>query len=271
MKKYNLKIISSGENRVEVYKASGYSIFINNESNNKDGRLGKEILNIEEKEENQERSRKTTLVNARNNIIRLIKSNEDMKTFITLTFNIDTNYKESKKYLQAMFLKLNRHYSEFKYLWVLEFGEKTDRIHYHMLCNLELPNIEFAASGKRKGKKHKEYENDFMEKYWKKGFVDIRALDKEGNSNIALYVSCYITKDLLDRQLEGYRIYGYSNKTLDKPQILNDYTNENLEDIIKYFQKDYEIIYSNSYEIGYKTDYKDRKGTMTYIDLKRKK
>ncbi|MGL4740165.1 MAG: rolling circle replication-associated protein [Sarcina sp.] len=243
---------------------------VNKDSNNKEGRVGKEELEQEEKEDNTERARKTTLVNARNNIIRLIKSNVDMNTFITLTFAEETDYKQSKKYLQAMFLKLNRHNESFKYLWVLEFGDKTQRLHYHMLCNLKLPEIKFAASGKRKGKDHKDYENNFAKKYWKKGFVDIRALDKEGNTNIALYVSCYITKDLLDKQLNGYRIYGYSFKTLNKPLVLNDYTDRRIEDIIKDFKEDFEITYTNSYKIGYKTESKERKGMVTYFDMKRK-
>ena len=270
-KEYNLKIISSGDDRLEIYKANNYSIVVSKDSNNSTGRAGKEELEQEQKEDNQERGRKTTLVNARNNIIRLIKSNADMNTFITLTFKEECDYKLSKKYLQAMFLKLNRHNDNFKYLWVLEFGSLKGRLHYHLLCNLELPtNIKFAGTNKKKGKKHKNYEVEFSQKYWKYGFVDIRSLDQEGNSNIALYVSCYITKDLLDKTLEGYRIYGYSNKTLNKPLVLNDYTDKKLEDIIKDFTKDYEITYTNSYEIGYKTDCKERKGTMTYLDMKRK-
>ncbi|MGL4449792.1 MAG: DUF3970 family protein [Sarcina sp.] len=270
-KEYNLKIISSGNDRLEIYKATGYNIIVSKDSNNENGRLGKEELEQEQKEDNQERGRKTTLINARNNIVRLIKSNDDMNTFITLTFAEECDYKLSKKYLNNLFNKLRRAQNELKYLWVLEFGSLKGRLHYHILTNWIVPKeINFASTGKRKGKAHKEYENKFSKKYWKYGFVDIRALDQEGNSNIALYVSCYITKDLLNKALEGYRIYGYSNKTLNKPLVLNDYTDKKLEDIIKDFTKDYEITYTNSYEIGYKTDYKERKGTMTYLDLKRK-
>lgn len=226
----------------------------------------------EQKEENKERGRKTTLVNARNNIIRLLKSNEDMTTFITLTFAEEIDYKQSKKYLQAMFLKLNRHNYNLKYLWVLEFGTIKGRLHYHLLCNLELPaNINFAATNKKKSKAHKEYENQFSKKYWKKGFVDIRNLKQEENTNIALYVSCYITKDLLDKQLEVYRIYGYSNKTINKPLIYTDYTDKSIKEVIKDFKDEFDISYSSSYEIGYTKDGQDRKGIMTYADLKRKK
>lgn len=269
IKEYNLKIISSGIYKLEIYKANDYSIIINKDSNNKHGRQGKQELEQEEKEENTQRARKTTLINARNRIIRLIKSNSDMNTFITLTFAEEVDYKQSKKYLQAIFLKLNRHNDNFKYLWVLEFGKLKGRLHYHLLCNLELPKkVNFVANNKKKGKKHKEYENKFSKKYWKYGFVDIRSLDQEGNSNVALYVSCYITKDLLNKQLEGYRIYGYSSKSLNKPIIYTDYTEKTLEEVLKDLKKDYEITYTNSYEIGYIKDGEDRKGIMTYADMK---
>ncbi|WP_349401483.1 rolling circle replication-associated protein, partial [Clostridium perfringens] len=71
------------------------------------------------------------------NIIRLIKSNEDMKTFITLTFEKETDYKESKILLNNLFNKLRRKYNNLKYLWVLEFGTKNQRLHYHLLTNIE--------------------------------------------------------------------------------------------------------------------------------------
>ena len=49
---YNLKIISSGSNRIELYKVSNYLIRKNGKSNNKQGRRGKEDLenNVEKGE-----------------------------------------------------------------------------------------------------------------------------------------------------------------------------------------------------------------------------
>ena len=263
---YNLKIISSGSNRIELYKVSNYLIRKSGESNNKQGRRGKEELSDDEKVETSKRNRKTTLTNTRNNIIRLIKSNEDMKTFITLTFEKETDYKESKILLNNLFNKI-------KYLWVLEFGTKNQRLHYHLLTNIELPiNINFAKSCERKSEGHKEFERNFSEKYWPYGFVDIRNLDQEGNTNIALYVSCYIVKDLLDKQLEGYRVYGYSRKTLDKPTVSKIYDDRSLEELLKEFSDDYELKYTNSYDIGYlDKDNKEHKGIVTYLDLVKKR
>ncbi|MDK0545365.1 hypothetical protein P6O83_15570, partial [Clostridium perfringens] len=89
---YNLKIIRSGSNRIELYKVSNYLIRKNGKSNNKQGRRGKNELESNKKIENSKRNRKTTLTNTRNNIIRLIKSNPDMNTFITLTFANEVDY-----------------------------------------------------------------------------------------------------------------------------------------------------------------------------------
>ena len=269
---YNLKIISSGSNRIELYKVSNYLIRKSGESNNKQGRRGKEELSVDEKVETSKRNRKTTLTNTRNNIIRLIKSNEDMKTFITLTFEKETDYKESKILLNNLFNKLRRKYNNLKYLWVLEFGTKNQRLHYHLLTNIELPKeINFARNKERKSEGHKEFERNFREKYWPYGFVDIRNLDQEGNTNIALYVSCYIVKDLLDKQLEGYRIYGYSRKTLTKPTVTKVYDDRSLEELLKEFSNDYELKYTNSYDIGYlDKNNKEHKGIVTYLDLLKK-
>lgn len=266
---YNLKIIRSGSNRIELYKVSNYLIRKNKESNNKKGRGGKEEVEEYEKIKNSKRNRKTTLTNTRNNIIRLIKSNSDMNTFITLTFAIEVDYKESKILLNNFFNKLRRKYNNLKYLWVLEFGTKNQRLHYHLLTNIDLPKeINFARSKERKSKKHKEFENTFSSKYWQYGFVDIRNLEQEDNTNIALYISCYIVKDLLNMQLEGYRVYGYSKKTLNKPTITTIFDNRTIEELLKDFKKNYELKYTNNYDIGYiDKNNNNHKGTVTYFDL----
>ncbi len=266
---YNLKIIKSGSNRIELYKVSNYLIRRNVVSNNKKGRSGKEELGKDEKIENSKRNRKTTLINTRNNIIRLIKSNDDMTTFITLTFKKEIDYKESKVLLNNLFNKLRRKYNNLKYLWVLEFGNKNNRLHYHLLTNIELPKeINFAKNKEKKSNAHKNFENNFSKKYWRHGFIDIRNLDQEDNTNIALYVSCYIVKDLLNKQLEGYRVYGYSKKTLNKPIIATTYDDRSIEELLKDFGEDYQLKYSNSYDVGYTTkDNQEHKGKVTYLDL----
>lgn len=268
---YNLKLIQSG-NRLELYKVSNYLIREKGESNNKQGRGGKEEVGKEEKAKNSKRNRKTALTNTRNNIIRLIKSNDDMSTFVTLTFAEEIDYKEGNNLVSKFFKKLRRNNKDLKYLWVLEFGTKNNRLHYHVLTNLELPdNIDFARSNQRKSVDHKDFENNFRKRMWPHGFIDIRSLDQEGNTNIALYVSCYIVKDLLDKQLEGYRVYGYSKKTMNKPITSKVYDDRNIEELLKAFGEEYQLKYTNSYDIGY-TDKlnQEHKGKVSYLDLVKK-
>lgn len=264
---YNLKVIVSG-NRVEIYKINGYII--------NEGKKAEEFNDIEAilKDDNNSslsdkdniETRKETLYKARNNIIRLIKCNSDMNTFITLTFKVEQDYKESKKSLDNLFHRLRRDYEHLKYLWVLEYGDLHKRLHYHLLCNIPVP-IKLSDSRHRKTVEHKKYESDFAFKYWPYGFVDIRQLEQENNTNIALYVSTYIVKSLQNVDLKGYRVYGYSRKTLDKPIVTKVFTKDNLETILRQFDC-YDVVFSNSYKIGY-TDWNgDHKGTVIYLDLK---
>lgn len=269
---YNLKIIRSGK-RIEIYKINNYLI---PESKKDEGYKRVEKLLEEEKdkdegpgvERDKKEVRKETLNKARNNIIRLIKSNDDMTTFITLTFAKEQDFKESKKSLNTLFTKLRRDYENLKYLWVLEFGDLNKRLHYHLLCNV-MVEIKLNSSEEKKSQGHKQYENEFRKKYWKYGFVDIRSLNQEGNTNIALYVATYIVKSLQDIELEGYRIYGYSRKTLNKPIEVKIYTKDSIEHILSQFEE-YEITYANSYDIGYKDWKGDHLGRVNYYDMKLK-
>ncbi len=153
-------------------------------------------------------------------------------------------------------------------MWVLEYGDLHKRLHYHLLCNIPVL-IPLSDSKHRKSEEHKKLENEFASKYWSYGIIDIRHLNQEGNTNIALYVSSYIVKSLQDLNLEGYRVYGYSRKTLNKPIEIKTYTKDNLEQILSQFSE-YEVTFSNSYPIGYE-DYKgEHKGVVTYLDLKLK-
>ena len=268
---YNLKIIKCG-NRVEIYKYNHFSVkargteeefyrFIEPEV--KEEQI--KIEDIETKKATKLENRLNNLNRTRNKIIRLIKCNSDMNTFITLTFAKEKDYKESKKCLKGLFDRLRKDYQGLKYLWVLEYGEKNNRLHYHLLANIEIPII-LSSSKERKSKEHKQLEKEFSKKYWKYGFVDIRSLNQEGNTNIALYVATYIVKSLGNRDLEGYRVFGYSKKTLNKPIIETYLDKRPLEEILKEFEG-YKVSYSNNYSIGYTKDGTDRKGNVTYFDM----
>lgn len=213
-----------------------------------------------------DKDRKRSLRDARNRIIRLISANPDMTTFITLTFAQESDYKESKKMLNNFFTKLRRDFKGLKYLWVLEYGDLNHRLHYHLLCNIPI-GIKLSQSNEKKSDEHKQLEQWFYETYWSYGWVDIRSLNQEGNSNIALYLSTYIVKSMSNIDLEGYRIYGYSNKTLNKPHEIKLCTKESIEEVLLRYKNRYRITYSNSYSIGY-ADYKgEHYGSVTYVDM----
>ena len=268
---YNLKIVVCGQ-RIEVYKVVNYAI---NEKGTKEEFYrfiedDPEETKEKEPKKTKDENRIDTLNKARNNIVRLIKCNSDMNVFLTLTFAKESDYKESKKYLNNLFNKLRRDYKDLKHLWVLEYGENgTHRLHYHVLTNIPI-DIQLNSSKEYKTKKHKELEQQFKLKYWKYGFVDIRKLNDEGNTNVALYVSAYIVKSMQNINLNGYRIYGYSFKTMNKPKIIKGMDKRTIEDILKdYSDLGYKISYTNSYDVGYTKDGKTHKGKVVYFDLEK--
>lgn len=252
-----MRIITSGD-RIEIYKMNNYAARMD---------FTREIEIVENEEEEKQQSlkdRKATLNKARNNIMRLISANPDMTTFITLTFANEHDIKNSKKLLNVLFTQLRKEYWDLKYLWVLELGEKHKRLHYHILCNIYIP-IKLSSNKEVKSKIHKKYEEEFRKSYWPYGFIDIRCLDQENNTNIALYVSAYIVKSLFEVSIDG-RVYGYSRKTLIRPVETKIYSNDNLEQILNLFS-DYKVVFSNSYKIGF-TDWKgERRGEVTYLDM----
>ena len=268
---YNTKIIFSGD-CIEIYKVNNYVIRESKKSE------GAKIIDrmLKTDSENSKRikdntcivdpiSREKTLNKAKNNIIRLIRSNDDMQTFITLTFAKELDYKESKAKLNNFFTKLRKRYPGLKYLWVLEYGDKNNRLHYHVLCNIPI-RIKLSSSKELKSNEHKMLEQEFNNKYWGYGFIDIRHLKAEENTNVALYVSMYIVKNMKDKNLEGYRVYGYSHKTLNKPAVFKYYSKETVEDLIKNYCN-YKIKYQNNYDIGYIDWKREHKGNVTYIEL----
>ena len=223
----------------------------------------------EEKESQDRERRKETLNKARNNIIRLIASNQDMTTFITLTFKDGQDYKSSKKLLNNLFNKLRRDYKNLKYLWVLEYGSKNNRLHYHLLCNIPI-EVKTAKTKEKKSQDHKQLEKEFCRKYWKHGFVDIRNLAEEGNTNVGLYISTYIVKSLENTDMEGFRVYGYSNKTLEKPVETKYFTHCTIEEILSQYKDNYNFRYANNYKIGY-ADFKGvHEGNVCYFHLELK-
>lgn len=243
---YNLKVIQCGD-YIEVYKYTNCLVKTNREPP-KGNKKGHSILSNEAKLEN----RKKYLNKAKNKIARLIKCNNDLEYFFTLTFAAEPTVEESKKKVNYFFSRLRKDYPGVKYLWVIErggdYGE--GRLHYHFLTNLKLDAAAFGNERYVKSEKHKEIERYFHKKYWKYGWVDIRRLNSEGIYNVSGYVSAYITKSMLDMSLVNSKVYSHSNN-LDKPIIDVYMTCDDAEDILA-MGKNYNLNFSNSY--SYFTD-----------------
>lgn len=206
------------------------------------------------------KNKSTNLNNSRNKINRLIASNGDLDKFITLTYSGSVSMGESKKHLAYFFTKLRRKQKGLKYIWVLEF-QGNGNIHYHILTNFKI-NID--TSKYRKSEKHKKVEREFAEEFWRHGFVDIRDLNKEGNTNVARYLTAYITKDMMDKEMDGARVFGYSKSTIDKPivtKVLEEVKDQ--QELLKMFEE-YDVNFTNSYNIGTLGD------KVNYFDLSKK-
>lgn len=256
---YNTKFIQSGD-RLEIYKYRGY-IRKGGSSKNKNGRKGKSDISEEEKAINHINNRLRTLHNAKNNIVRIISCNKDLISFITLTYAINMqNIKDSKKQLNQFFKEIRKDVPDIKYIYVMEFQER-GAIHYHILCNYPLPH----ATSKRPTEIQKSFNSWFMSRYWKYGFCDCRNLLLENNTNIAKYISAYLTSDLYTKDLGGCRVFGTS-KNLDRPIVTTIETKYTSQEILD--TEDYKLQYYNNYTTGY-TDKngKDRKNQVSYYDF----
>ena len=260
---YTTKTIESGK-RLEVFKYS-YPITEGRESNNKDGRKGKQELSQEEKKFNKEQKRKQTLYIARNNIIRLISANEDeLRTFITLTYKENMqDIKQSRKDLDIFFKRLRRKYKDLKYIWVMEYQFR-GAIHFHLLTNIPIKIIT-AKPKEKKSMEQKQYENEFRDKFWQHGFIDLRNIGEENDiRNVGKYIACYLVQDILDLDLQGNRVYGYS-KNLNKPMVNTLETRDSIEALISL--DNYDLKFINSYDLYYRNKRNEEvKGQVTYLD-----
>lgn len=256
---YNLKIISSG-NRIELYHYTGNQEY-GFEPRNKTGRKGKGMANnIQNKKDNLNR--------ARNKIIRYANCNPDLLTFISLTYKENMqDLKLSKHHLHMLCKTIQKDYKDFKYLYVLEFQSR-GAIHYHMLCNYPII-IKTAKTKELKSQEHKELERMFRERYWSYGWVDIRHLGQEGNTNAGLYVSVYLVEELLNSDLQGSKCYGHS-RNLKKPSEDTVMVESNIDSILKDFVKSHDLKYASSYELRYEVNGKSNSKSVSYFDMYKK-
>lgn len=151
---------------------------------------------------------------------------------------------------------------------MLERTEK-GRIHIHILSSLSFP-LCTSKSNERKSEEHKLQEQE-LEKTWSYnrknlGWVDIRSIDKDQCRKYSLYLATYLNKSMYVTEIEKQKhLYGYSRKNLLKPIEEKYETNVDIEQIIKDFIKEYDLTFTNSYEINYENC--QSVATVTYLDF----
>ncbi len=203
MKPYRHKLILSGR-KAELYQYEAPVYGGQRKKARKQGkrRTREEIMAEVQKNEKSafqvEVMRIFSLRRTRSRIVRLIDSNPDLKTFITLTFK--ENIKElslANKIFKKFIKRLKRKIPKLKYLAVPEF-QKRGAVHYHLLINNEIAN-------------------DKLAKIWQQGFVMINKV--KHINNLGMYISKYVGKNLFDIRYFGMRKI-LASKNLEKPIVI---------------------------------------------------
>jgi len=147
------------------------------------------------------------LNNTKKKLIRLVNNNPYLNKFLTLTFETPlTDLTTTNKLLKQFIQKLNYRYPNLNYIAVPELQLKrgikfniSPPIHYHLLT--DLPFVRQA----------------YLQKLWSHGIIDIRRISHL--QNVGLYLSKYLTKDLLKQKSKKKYL---CSKNIKKPTILYD-------------------------------------------------
>lgn len=220
---------------------------------------------VEKKETVEEKKEKEILLRnihrSKNEMIRLIKSNEDIfKTFLTLTF-AEVKYTDislANKKFDIWRTNIKALKKDFAYVCVPEFQKKRGRktgyyvVHYHLLTNLEInDNLEIIIPQKQFSEKQmqdmslEQRKTCYDVKYWSYGFASVFNVT---DINVVGYMSKYMTKDI-DNRLWGKRRY-LSSRNLKKPSVVYFDENEKMDwlrltCIETSMNKTYENLYGN--------------------------
>ena len=193
----------------------------------------------------QAEMRGDALRRTRMNIMRLVNSNPDFLTFLTLTFDESkvenkkdiTEFEKCNYWFKAFIQRLKYNFPDIKYLAVPEFqgdyyfrtGIKKEfggAIHYHLLLDQKI-------------------EAKKMEKIWRHGFVKINKI--KSINNIGLYVSKYLSKESFNKKYFGKRKFFYS-KSLNRPK---EYKEQDCEPILADLSQ-LKLVYEKEFENKYR-------------------
>jgi len=160
------------------------------------------------------------------NIMRLVNSNPDFITFLTLTFDENkaankkdiTEFEKCNYWFMTFIQRLKYNFPNIKYLAVPEFqgdyyfrtGIKKEfggAIHYHLLLDQKIDSKK-------------------MEKIWGHGFVKINKI--QAINNVGLYVSKYLSKESFNKKYFGKKKFFYS-RNINRPK---EYKGQECEPIL---------------------------------------
>ncbi len=213
-------------------------------------------------EDDKKQKAKSSLKRTRNTIRRLINSNPELRTFLTLTFGKSmTDIKKANNIFNLFAKRMGSNFKGFKYLAVIEFQNDTDfhgrkkekggSIHYHLLCNLEIPKFKTEQE-------QFAFERMFFKKHWKKnGFVKIKEVDQV--DNMGAYFSKYLGKDIFDERMFRKRKF-FCSQNLKRPDELfnqesKDFLKKNVDVDNPLFEKSFTTEWAGNIEYkSYKVD-----------------
>ena len=135
-------------------------------------RLAKQkYYDYERPKRDQREIRNDSVSRTRSKIRRLVNSNREMIKFMTLTFNTPMlNLTKANPFFDRFIKRMNRRYKGWKYLSVPEFQSRSNRVHYHLLCDVEyIPKNELEKIwGQRiclfkKNRQHRQYGGVYLQ------------------------------------------------------------------------------------------------------------
>jgi hypothetical protein len=184
----------------------------------------------------QEKIVKSSLYRTRMKIRRMVNANSQLTKFVTLTNNKEVfDLKIANRQFNLFTQRMSDHYPEFEYIAVPEFQPISQRVHYHVICNLRY------------------VPNKIIAQIWKNGFIRINRIDRI--TNVGRYVCKYLSKDMNDNRLFHRKKFFYSQK-LNKPFELYDFRATKYFDLyVGNITPIYEKIFTNDYSgtVLYKT------------------
>lgn len=183
----------------------------------------KQIKECENEEFKMEVMKSFSLRRTRAKIVRLVDSNPDLSTFVTLTFKDNVKELSKANLIFNKFIKrLKRKVPHLKYLAVPEF-QKRGAVHYHVLVNFQMENKKLAD-------------------IWDQGFVMINKIRHV--KRIGAYVAKYISKDLFDIRYFGMRKI-MSSRNLSKPIVI--IIRSEIRDFFLKIQKTMKVVLEKAY------------------------